>query len=205
MQPEEIIDKLRPMLLQQGMEIDYLGLEGAMVNVRAKRVSPGPPVAFLLKGIAGTFRRYMPEVEDVCLVEYDPGNGITTTKTEMFEPVFNHRPTAVSIPLAGLPVVDLKGLSRRDAVRAIEGFFKVWGPRSPVVGLQGLTDEAALRAARKWAEVYRDDYREAVEVDSDRWEFVVDGENPERISELKTLGDEVMPGRIFLTNEESAT
>ena len=75
MTPEEIVEKLRPTLRQEGLEVDFLGREGAIVNIRAKRVSPGVPVAFLVKAIAGTFRRYLPEIEDVCLAEYDPGEG----------------------------------------------------------------------------------------------------------------------------------
>lgn len=202
MKAEEIIDKLRPTLRQEGLEVDFLGRDGTIVNLRARRVSPGVPVAFLIKAIAGTFKRYLPEVEDVCLVEYDPGEGIETKASPTFAPVFNHRHPQNGPGLAGLPVADLSGLTRRDAVRAIENFVKVWGSRSPVLALRGLSEDAPERAARKWAEVYRDDYRELVEVSPDRWEIVLSGENPEGISALKSKGDEVMPGRIFLTNEE---
>ncbi len=202
MKAEEIIEKLRPTLRQEGLEVDFLGQDGPVVNLRARRVSPGVPVAFLVKAIAGTYKRYMPEVEDVCLLEYDPGEGIETRPSPTFAPVFNHRHGGGGPGLAGLPVADLSGLSRRDAVLAIESFVKVWGTRSPVLGLRGLSEDAPGRAARKWAEVYRDDYRELVEVSPDRWEIVLTGENLEGISALKSKGDEVMPGRIFLTNEE---
>lgn len=201
MQPEEIFDKLRPTLLQEGLEVDFLGREGAVVNIRARRVAPGVPVAFLIKAIAGTFRRYLPEIEDVCLVEYDPGSG-QTAQSETFAPVFSHRPAVSSLPLAGLPVADLSGLSRRDAVKAIEGFLKVWGSRAPLVGLLGLREDAVRRAASKWLSVYRDDYREVKEVDSDRWEISLAEAEPEQVLALRSRGDEIMPGRIFLTSEE---
>jgi hypothetical protein len=203
MKPEEIIDKLRPTLLQEGLDVDFLGREGSVVNIRARRVGSGVPVAFLVKAIAGTFKRYLPEVEDVCLVEYDPGEGIETKPSETFAPVFAHRPPVSSLLLAGLPVADLSGLNRRDAVKAIESFLKVWGSRSPVLGLRGLSEDAPGRAARKWADVYRDDYREVIEVSPDRWEIVLNQDSPTDIADLRSRGDEIMPGRIFLTSEET--
>jgi hypothetical protein len=203
MKAEEIIDKLRPTLRQEGLEVDFLGHDGPVVNIRARRVGPGVPVAFLVKAIAGTYRRYLPEVKDVCLVEYDPGAGIATSPSQTFEPVFAHRPPGQSLGLEGLPVVDLKGLSRRDAIRAIEGFVRLWASRSPLLALRGLAEDAPLRAARKWAAVYRKDYREILEVSQDRWEIVLDASNPERLTRLKSQGDEIMPGKIFLTSEEA--
>ncbi len=202
MSPEEIVEKLRPTLHQEGLEVDYLGREGSIVNIRAKRVSPGVPVAFLIKAIAGTFRRYLPEVEDVCLLEYDPGEGIGTSPSKTFQAVLAHRPPVSSLILAGLPVADLSGLTRRDAVRALEGFVKIWAPRSPVVAVLGMSEDAPRRAAEKWSQVYRDDYRELEEIDSDRWEISFGPEHPEEVRALRARGDEVMPGRIFLTSEE---
>lgn len=202
MKPEEIIDKLRPTLLHEGLEVDFLGVQNKIVNIRARRVAPGVPVAFLIKAIAGTYKRYLPLIEDVCLLEYDPGDGIATTPSETFAPVFSHRPPSRSLGLQGLPTVDLQGLNRRDAVRALEGFLKIWGARSPIVAVCGLTEDAPRRAARKWAQVYRDDYQEIREVTSDRWEVLLPHDNPEYITDLKSKGDEIMPGRIFLTSEE---
>ena len=203
MTPEEIVEKLRPTLRQEGLEVDFLGREGAIVNIRAKRVSPGVPVAFLVKAIAGTFRRYLPEIEDVCLAEYDPGEGIGTSPSKTFQAVLSHRPPVSSLILAGLPVADLSGLSRRDAVRALEGFVKMWASRSPVVAVAGLSEDAPRRAAQKWAEVYREDYRELREVSPDRWEIAFGPEHPEETSALRSRGDELMPGKIFLTNEDT--
>lgn len=203
MSPEEILDKLRPTLRHEGFEVDYLGREGAVVNIRAKRVAPGVPVAFLVKAVAGTYRRYLPEIEDVCLLEYDPGEGIGISASDTFEPVLSHRHPSSSLILAGLPVVDLEGLSRRDAVRSLESFVKMWGPRSPIVGLLGMDDDAPQRAASKWAQVYREDYRELIEVSPQRWEIVFAPEQVEEIASLRKRGDEVMPGKIFLTSEDA--
>lgn len=196
---KEIMDRLHSTLLKEGLEVDFLRQEGGVVNIRARRVAPGVPVAFLVKAIAGTYRRYMTGVEDVCLTEYDPGIDIPIAPSETFEPVFQHSAAAHALLLGGVPVVDLSGLGRRDAIRAIEGCVKVWGDRSPLVGLRGLHEEAPLRAAKKWAAVYRDSYSEIAEVNADRWEISFVHDDSQAIAALKTKGEETMPGRIFLT------
>lgn len=200
MMAEEIFDKLQPTLRREGIEVDFLGTEGAVVNIRARRVGAGVPVAFVVKALAGTCRRYLSGIEDVCLAEYDPGQGIPVAASQTFEPVFQHSAAVHALLLGGVPVVDLTGLGRRDAIRAIEGCVLVWGERSPMIAIQGLTADAPLRAARKWAAVYRARYREIREVTPDRWEVHFSDHDGPATAELRSKGDEVMPGRIFLTS-----
>lgn len=200
----EIIDKLRPKLREEGLEVDFLGQDGPIVNIRAKRVAPGVPVAFLVKAIAGTYRRYMPEVEDVCLAEYDPGEAIGTAPSETFEPVFKHKPVAASLEVVGLPIVDLSGLDRRQSVQALENFYKVWSPKSPVVGVEGLTEDAPLRAIKKWASVYRDDYSETQVVSDGRWNIIVSANSEDRVKEMLSRDEERMPGKIFILLAEDS-
>jgi hypothetical protein len=200
----EIIDKLRPKLREEGLEVDFLGREGPVVNIRAKRVAPGVPVAFLVKAIAGTYRRYLPEVEDVCLAEYDPGESIGTAPSETFEPVFQHKPVAASLGLVGLPVIDLSGLDRRQAVQALESFYKVWSKKSPIVGVEGLTEDAPLRAMKKWASVYRDDYSETQVVSDQRWNIIVSANSEDAVKDMLSKDDECMPGKIFILLAEDS-
>lgn len=194
----EIIEKLRPKLREEGLEVDFLGREGEIVNIRARRVAPGVPVAFLVKAIAGTYRRYMPEIVDVCLAEYDPGEEIGTAASETFEPVFKHKPVAQTLALAGIPVLDLSGLDRRQAVKSLENFFRMWKARSALLGVQGLEEDAPKRAAQKWASVYREEYQEIDQISDARWNIVLDRQSVEA---SRNLEEETMPGRIFLTDE----
>ncbi|MCA9777469.1 MAG: hypothetical protein KC800_12150 [Candidatus Eremiobacteraeota bacterium] len=200
----EIIDKLKPKLREEGLEVDFLGREGAIVNIRAKRVAPGVPVAFLVKAIAGTYRRYLPEIEDVCLAEYDPGEAIGTAPSETFEPVFQHKPVAAGLHLQGLPVIDLSGLDRRQAVQALENFFRVWSQKSPVLGVEGLHQDAPLRAMKKWASVYRDDYSETQVVSDGRWNILIAAGTDESVKKMLTQSDERMPGKIFILLAEDS-
>ncbi len=199
MREEEIIEKLKPTLLREGLEVSYQGREGPIVNIRAKRVAPGVPVAFLLKAIAGTFRRYLPEIEDVCLTEYDPGEGIATAQSETFEPVFSHRPSSLAPSLVGLPVLDLQGLDRREAVRALERFTRAWKGRSALVGLRGISEDAPGRAARKWAAVYTDEYLAVHERSEDRWDVQFDDDLSPLQAFLENGQEEIIPGSIYLT------
>jgi hypothetical protein len=198
----DIIDKLRPKLREEGLEVDFIDQTGSVVNIRAKRVAPGVPVAFLVKAIAGTYRRYLPEIEDVCLAEYDPGDSIGTAPSETFEPVFNHRPVAAGLGLRGVPVLDLSGLDRRQSIRALENFFRVWKEKSPMLGVHGLNEDGPKRAAKKWASVYRDEYREMETVSEIRWNILLSGDKPDSLDSLRKQPEESMPGRVYLTDED---
>ena len=198
----DIIKKLQPKLLEEGLEVDFIDLQGSVVNIRAKRVAPGVPVAFLVKAIAGTYRRYMPEVEDVCLAEYDPGESIGTAPSETFEPLFKHTPVAAGLGVKGTPVIDLAGLDRRLSIRALENFFRVWKEKSPLLGISGLHEDAPQRAAAKWAAVYRDEYREREIVSGSRWNIVMSNDDSELSAALRAQPEESMPGRVFLTDED---
>lgn len=200
----EIIEKLRPKLREEGLEVDFIDQEGGVVNIRAKRVAPGVPVAFLVKAIAGTYRRYMPDVEDVCLTEYDPGDDIGTAPSETFEPVFQHKPVAEGLKVKGLPVIELSGLDRRQAVQAMEHFFRVWKTKSPLLGVEGLTEDAPLRAMKKWASVYRDEYREIEKVSASRWNIVIHLDDEALLTQMRAQDEECMPGKIFLLNEDAS-
>lgn len=197
----DIIEKLRPKLREEGLEVDFIDRQGKVVNIRAKRVAPGVPVAFLVKAIAGTYRRYLPEVEDVCLAEYDPGESIGTAPSETFEPVFNHKPVSPSLNLEGLPVIDLSGLDRKQAVIALENFFKVWKEKSPILGVSGLDQDAPRRAAEKWASVYQSDYQTVEKLSDSRWDIVVESMDSEAVERLRSGDDEIMPGKIFILDE----
>ena len=198
----EIIEKLRPKLRAEGLEVDFVNQDGAIVNIRAKRVAPGVPVAFLVKAIAGTYRRYLPEIEDVCLTEYDPGESIGTAPSETFQPVFQHKPVAAGLAVLGLPVLDLSGLDRRQAIQALESFFRVWSPKSPLLGVEGLSQDAAQRAMKKWASVYRDEFFKVDEVSPERSNIIISKDEPQSYAKILELPEERMPGKIFLLIED---
>ncbi len=197
---QEILERLRPALEQEGLEVEAQGVEGETLNIRARRTGPGVPVAFMVKAISGTFRRYLPEIQDVCLTEYDPGpEGAPKTRSSPdFEKVLRHRAPSVPVQPRGIPAVDLSGLDRRQAIRALEAFVRVWSAQSGKVRFHGLTEDAPQRAAEKWASVYREDYHSLVKDSEDVW-TVYFGEVG--VNGSKIEAEEVMPGRVFLIDE----
>lgn len=193
-QCREVLDRLRPACEQEGLEVEIVGIDGNILNIRARRTGAGVPVAFLVRAIAGTFHRYYPDIEDVCLQEYDPGQQELRSSPE-FDKVFKHRPPAPLPPPRGTPGVDLSGLDRAEAVRAIEAFVGLWASRVSQVKLAGLDQDAPLRAARKWAHVYAGSYHS---IDTGQqgegiWTVYFQeptGEPPEPV--------EMMPGSVLL-------
>lgn len=196
---QEILDRLKPALDQEGLEVELLGVEDQTLNIRARRVGPGVPVAFMVRAISGTFRRYQPDIQDVCLTEYDPGpEDLRPTKPSPdFEKVLNHRP-ASPIPRArGIPGVDLSGLDRRQAVRALEAFTRSWSRRSKRLRVLGLEEEQPRRAAEKWASYYEQEFHR-IRKDEDQpgaWTIELE-EGLEAVTPDDLV--EVIPGKVFL-------
>lgn len=195
-QAEEILEKLGQTFENEGLEFELVGIEGSTANLRARRLRPGVPVAFMVRAISGTFRRYLPAIEDVCLLEYDPGEeGARSTRSSPeFEKVLRHRPIMEAPAPQGIPTLNLSGLDRRQAVRAIEAFVKMWKQRAPRVRLRGVEEDAPGRAAARWADHYRPDFLRS-QREQDFWTIYFREPTPE---EAGIEEEEVMPGKVFL-------
>lgn len=158
MTTEEIVAKLAPMFAQEGLELEIVAQEGQNLNVRARRVASGVPVAFLLKAMAGTFRRYHSEIREVVLIDYDPGDQkfAVAPANPDFDKVLRHGSknhqdgkTFADLGPDKIPALDLRGCTRQSAVRALQTARKIWS--SPgVFAVRGLADEAVARAFEKW-------------------------------------------------------
>ena len=201
MTASEIIEKLKPSLKSEGLEVNFVKQEGSTVHVRAKRITAGVPVAFLMKAIEGTYRRYLPEVEDVLLTEYDSGGQSGHEKSELFQPVFEHKPVLQAFALQEQPAVDLRGLDRRVSVRIIERFVDMWKEKSPQVELVGVDEDAPSRAFKKWLAVYEDLFQEVQYPSEDTARIIFD---PVRATseEFTSLKRELMPAKVLMTSEE---
>ncbi len=152
------MERLKPALAQEGVEVEVIGQEGSVLKIRARRYGPGVPVAFLVKAIAGTFRRYHPEVKEVSLEEYDPGpEGLPAAPpSPEFDKVLKHKPHSVTRTMTGVPGIDLSGLPRAEAITALENAVRVWTNQD--VGrfsIHGAQDDVAKRAIEKWLNHYK--------------------------------------------------
>ncbi len=206
---QEILARLGPAAEQEGIAMEFASVgEDDFVEVKARRIATGAPVAFLIKAVEGTFRRYYPEVPGIRLVEYDPGPKTLRSQKAAriedtgFASLARHKAPALPGP-KGIPAIDLHGLDRKEAIRVLENFVDLWGPRDvDRVKVIGLTEDAPGRAVKKWLMVYAD------------W---VQSQHPDNgdpdvlVMHLKTVcsndaccaGEEVerMPGKILLMYE----
>lgn len=196
-QSQEILDKLESTFQSEGLEFELIGVDGETLNLRGRRVAPGVPAAFMIRAISGTFRRYLPDIQDVCLLEYDPGpEGMKTTQSSPdFEKVLRHAPPTANLALKGIPALELHGLDRRQSVLALESFVKLWKDRVPYLRVYGRSQDAPRRAVEKWAN-FNDKRLEADALD--RWTVYLREDIPDPGLE----NEERMPGRVFLMNDE---
>jgi hypothetical protein len=199
---EEILARLAPMMKSEGLEFEVLGQDGSNLNVRAKRVGPGIPVAFFLKAVAGTFRRYHSEITEIVLEEYDAGSTVypKTEPNQEFQKVLNHgRPSSVG-PRDTLPALDLSGCDRASAVRALEAAHKLWSQKGhQKLALRGLNEDPVERAYQKWSSFYG---CVAWRADQDDYSLIgLTGANPPTLGDFPDSKSLMwMPAKIILVN-----
>lgn len=157
MTPEQILEKLEPVFAQEGVTFELLGSENERLLVRARRSGPGVPIAFLVKALEGTLKRYHSSIQEVELVEYDPGEGRATPEkpSETFDKVLKHQAASTRLALPEAPGLDLRGCDRAQAVRALEQAHKMWSRQGTRrFKVRGLSEEPVQRAFDKWRSFY---------------------------------------------------
>lgn len=203
-----ILDRLGTAAEREGLTLELCRVDqDAVLELKARRSAPGVPIAFMLKAIEGTFRRYYPEISGVRLVDYDPGpEEVRAQKTRIedttFAPLARHKAPSLPVP-AGIPGVDLRGLDRARAVRALENFVDLWGPREvDRLKVVGRTEDGPGRAIQKWLHVYADrvqsQHPDATDPEALVLHLTSACQDPSCIQGEPV---ELMPGKILLTGE----
>ena len=173
---EAILDRLAPTFAQEGIAFEIVGQQDQRLLVRARRVAPGVPVAFLVKALEGTLRRYHADLSEVELVEYDPGEGPATPAhpSEQFDKVLKHRASPSAMAFPEVPGLDLRGCDRAQAVRALEQAHKLWSAQGiSRFRVRGVNADPVARALQKWVVHY--DATESTEVVDDEARVVLKG------------------------------
>lgn len=109
-QAQAILDKLQVIFDEQGLKVTLVELRGDQIILDIERLSPGMPVAFMVQAIGGTFRRYMPQIQQAVLGKYQglPEPVPEPNQAAPAEPLFRFR---------ALPEVDLDKISDKLAAR----------------------------------------------------------------------------------------
>ena len=66
-QTREILEKLDPVLREQGVELTLVTVDEGRVHLRARRLDAEARVAFAVRAVAGTLRRYLPGFREIHL------------------------------------------------------------------------------------------------------------------------------------------
>ncbi len=199
MSVEEILAKLEATFQQEGVRFEVLGSEDHRLLVRAQRIGPGTPVAFLVKALEGTLRRYHEHLREVELVEYDPGEGSSTPEvpSEEFDKVLKHKAAPGKMNLPEVPGLDLRGCDRAQAITALEQAHKIWSRQGVErFKIRGLKEDPVRRAVEKWRTFYEEAESTELEADGDSLRVVLKGARSHEFPLEDTLW---FPARLMLT------
>jgi len=143
-----ILARLAPLLEQEGLNVQVVDVREGMVHLRGHRVSPGLPMAFMVRALEGTFRRYLPGFRGVALDEWQDLQGPEDSPT----------PRTFGPTMRGLPGLDLAGTDRKQAVQALEAFAGMMHRQAASCArLLGVAQDEPERAVRRWLSVHRED------------------------------------------------
>ena len=195
---QEILAKLQGTFEQEGVHFEVVGEEQDRLLVRARRSGPGTPVAFLVKALEGTLRRYHEHLKEVELVEYDPGEGSSTPEvpSQEFDKVLKHKASPSKLNLPEVPGRDLSGCDRAEAVKALEQAYKIWSAQGVQRFLiKGLSQDPVRRAVEKWREFYEFTESTELQPDGDCLRVVLKGAPSKDFPQQDTLW---FPARLML-------
>ena len=138
-QARNILERLEPVLNEQGLGFSILEVDQGVVRLRARRLAPGANVGFAVRAVAGTFRRYLPGFREIFLEALED----TPREAALVAPV--------GPGFRGLPGLDLTDLDRRQAASALDNFAALARRRGDThFRLLGLDQEGPVQAARQW-------------------------------------------------------
>jgi hypothetical protein len=194
----EILNKLESVFAQEGVRFEVVGREDHRLLVRAQRTGPGTPVAFLVKALEGTLRRYHPDLREVELIEYDPGEGSPTPENPSpeFDKVLKHKAGSSKLNFPEAPGLDLRGSDRAQAVKALEQAQKMWSRQGVErFRVRGINEDPVRRAVEKWLTFYELAQSHQLEEGGEVMRIVLKGASERDFPSTETLW---FPARLML-------
>lgn len=162
-----ILKKLEPAAKLEGLKVLFAGIEENTLHLKVHRIGEGIPVAFFIKALEGTFRKYLPQLSGIALVEYQK-NGFEAKQSQEFQKVYLHQPPRVKIQPKGLPSTDVSTLNQAQTVQIFETLSHMWQDQSPWFLVTGLNHPPALDGAKKWEFHFPNDYLK-IQKEQDQW------------------------------------
>ncbi|MDO5295972.1 MAG: hypothetical protein Q4F00_04890 [bacterium] len=112
-QAQNILDRLEVVFKEQGLNVAIDRLEGDRLFINLERTAKGMPVLFMVKAIGGTFRRYLPAIQNVEINSFTKTVEQPSDKETSQQPLFSFN---------GIPELDMSGINPQDAVLALDNF-----------------------------------------------------------------------------------
>ena len=110
---QNILDRLEVVFKDQGLKVAIDHCEESVLYVNIERFAKGMPVQFMVKAIGGTFRRYLPVIQNVEVNRF-----VRTIK----QPSDAETASAPLFSFHGIPELDMSGINPQDAVLALDNF-----------------------------------------------------------------------------------
>lgn len=157
--PEEIFKKLEETFSNEGVRLESFRLDESFkrVYISLKRFAPGLPTAFLVKGLQGTFRRYLDRQTEVVLERYEvlPEATEATSKSseQLKQDLLKGAAHSPALAFKETPCLDLRGASAKEAVSALEVFINMVTRQNLKICRFYLDDQNSRRVVRQWAAI----------------------------------------------------
>ena len=113
---QDILDRLKVVFDAEGLIVAIDHIEGDTLHINMERTAKGAPVIFMAKAIGGTFRRYLPAIQNVLINNFKNSlPGAPEERTEE-KPLFSFN---------GLPELNMSGIDPHNAVLALDNFMSL--------------------------------------------------------------------------------
>lgn len=206
--PEEIFKKLEETFGNEGVRLESFRLDDSSkrVYVSLKRFAPGLPTAFLVKGLQGTFRRYLDRQTEVILEHYEvlPEAAEASSKSseQLKQDLLKGASHSPALAFREIPCLDMRGASAKEAVSALEVFINMVTRQNLKVCRFYLDDQNSRRVVRQWAAINGAKLSCLSKKDG-LWSLQLEPSSENELAEQKELSkQEVLPYRVLLLGSD---
>lgn len=157
--PEEIFNKLEQTFSNEGIRLVSFRLDepSQRVYISLERFAPGLPTAFLVKGLQGTFRRYLDRQIEVILEHYEvlseTAQALSKSSKQLKQDLLKGVAPSPALAFKGTPCLDMRGASASEAASSLETFINIIKRQELKDCLFYLDNQNSRRVVRQWAAI----------------------------------------------------
>jgi len=202
--PEEIFKKLEKTFNDEGVRLESFRLDESSkrVYINLERFAPGLPTAFLVKGLQGTFRRYLDQQIEVILESYnvlpEAAEATSQSSEQLKQDLLKGATHSPALAFKGTPCLDMRGASAKEAVSALEAFISMVRRQNLKICRFYLDDQNSRRVVRQWAAI-NGAKLSCLSEEDELWRLQLESASGNELTEHEKLSkQEVLPYRVLL-------